>query len=431
MEANNNTQKENRPNYAQIISQQPNKFPKREQAMIIDAIEDTRLTDYATSIGKVIGPKNIISISKISNNRICTYLSSKQLADDFVTKFPEISIAGTRTKVRKLISSAKRIIISNVCSSISHHIIEQALKQTGLKLVPRITTLRAGIAGEEYAHIESFRRQVYVAPQPEETENLPTSIVISYEDTTYRIFTTYDEMICFLCKKTGHVAAKCPNPTENAMQQEDLPDTSDTEVIPQEKAQTENLEKDNQGKPPNKRKAKNTESTISKLTDPNSIETNTEEITFKEPNNQPKTYTAQEKTPKSKRVKRSQSAENLHRQPSSTESLTSVPDNTKESAYQQIKRIIMEDPTTLPLTHENFISFIESTYGHSNPEAELQRFTDDTEGVIQMIMTIHAAINNQSMKNRLTRLRKKLENKSKRKTTQQNVRQDSDTDDTY
>jgi hypothetical protein len=109
-----------------------------------------------------------------------------------------------------------------------------------------------------------------------------------------------------------------------------------------------------------------------------------------------------------------------------------VPDNTKEGAYQQIERIIiMEDPTTLPLTHENFISFIELTYGNSNPEAELQRFTDDTEGVIQMIMTIHEAINNQSIKNRLIRLRKKLENKSKQKTTQQNVRQDSDTDDTY
>jgi hypothetical protein len=103
MEANNNTQKENRPNYAHIISQQPNKFPKREQAIIIHAIEDTRLTDYATSIGKVIGPKNIIS----------------KLADDFVTEFPEISIAETRTKVRKLISSAKRIIISNARSLIT------------------------------------------------------------------------------------------------------------------------------------------------------------------------------------------------------------------------------------------------------------------------------------------------------------------------
>jgi hypothetical protein len=51
MDANNiNTQKENRPNYAHITSQQPNKFSKREQAIIIDAIEDTRLTDYATSI---------------------------------------------------------------------------------------------------------------------------------------------------------------------------------------------------------------------------------------------------------------------------------------------------------------------------------------------------------------------------------------------
>jgi hypothetical protein len=290
MEANN-TQKENRPNYANITSQQPNKFPKREQVIIIDAIEDTRLTDYATSNRKVIGPKN-----------------NKQLADDFVTEFPEISTAGTRTKVRKRISPTKRIIISNVCSSIPHHIIEQALKQTGLKLMSQITTLRAGIA---YAHIESFRRQVYVAPQPEETENLPTSIVISYEDTTYRIFTTYDEMVCFLCKKTGHIAEKCHNPTENAIQQEDLPYTSDAEVIPQEKAQTENPKKDNQGKPPNKRKAKNTESTISNLTDPNNIETNTEETTFKEPNKQPKTYTTQEKNTekqKSQKIKISRKA---------------------------------------------------------------------------------------------------------------------------
>jgi hypothetical protein len=117
-----------------------------------------------------IGPKNIISMLKISNNRICIYLSSKQLVDDFVTEFPEISIAGTRTKVRKLISPAKRII-SNVCSSIPHHIIEQALKQTGLKLVSQITTLRAGIAGEERVSEGKFtlplnqkKQRIYLRP---------------------------------------------------------------------------------------------------------------------------------------------------------------------------------------------------------------------------------------------------------------------------
>jgi hypothetical protein len=251
----------------------------------------------------VIGPKN-----------------NKQLADDFVTEFPEISTAGTRTKVRKLISPAKRIIISNVCSSIPHHIIEQALKQTGLKLVSEITTLRAGIA---YAHIESFKRQVYVAPQPEETENLPTSIVISYEGTTYRIFTTYDEMVCFLCQKTGNIAAKCHNPTENAIQTKKIyPIPATQKLYLKKKHKPRTPKKTIKENPPNKRKAKNTESTISNLTDPNNIETNTEETTFKEPNIQPKTYTTQEKTPKNKRVKRSQSAEKLHRQPSSTKSLT-------------------------------------------------------------------------------------------------------------
>ena len=42
------------------------------------------------------------------------------------------------------------------------------LKQTGLKLFSPTTTLKVGIYGDEYSHIESFIRQVFVNPQPDD-----------------------------------------------------------------------------------------------------------------------------------------------------------------------------------------------------------------------------------------------------------------------
>lgn len=142
--------------YATVASTQlSSSFPKREQAIILDTADDLRLSDYVLSIGSIVGPKNIISASRIANNRICIYLSNKQIAENIVNLHQLIKINGIDIKVRKLIPS-RRILISNVCSSIPHQIIEDVLKQQGLKLVSQITTLKAGIPGDEYSHIESF-----------------------------------------------------------------------------------------------------------------------------------------------------------------------------------------------------------------------------------------------------------------------------------
>ncbi|KAJ3622559.1 hypothetical protein MTP99_003062 [Tenebrio molitor] len=76
-----------------------------------------------------------------------------------------------------------------------------------------MTFLRAGIPGDEFSHILSFRRQIFI--QPLEGGELPSSIVIKYDDTNYRIFLT-DDLTCFRCKLQGHTAANCPEyPPEN------------------------------------------------------------------------------------------------------------------------------------------------------------------------------------------------------------------------
>lgn len=69
------------------------KFPEREQAIVLDAIEGTQKIDYyILGVGKLIGPQNIIFASRVSNNRVCLYLSSKELVDSFINTHEGINI---------------------------------------------------------------------------------------------------------------------------------------------------------------------------------------------------------------------------------------------------------------------------------------------------------------------------------------------------
>lgn len=113
-------------------------------------------------------------------------------------------------EIRRYINPAQRLVISNVCPSISNSVIETALIENGIKIVSPITFLRAGLDREEYRHVLSFRRQVFIAPEEENPTPIPNSLVISDEDTNYRIFLSVD-ITCFLCKQKGHEANKCPN----------------------------------------------------------------------------------------------------------------------------------------------------------------------------------------------------------------------------
>ncbi|KAL5239473.1 hypothetical protein ACI65C_006883 [Semiaphis heraclei] len=91
-----------------------------------------------------------------------------------------------------------------------------------------ITCLRAGIQLEGYAHILSFRRQLFV--KAEDIPKMPSSILINYDGINHRIFITDDQVTCFSCKMSGHVASKCPFSVES--QTDNIEDCSEpTDLI--------------------------------------------------------------------------------------------------------------------------------------------------------------------------------------------------------
>lgn len=187
-------------------------FPNMNQAIILPIIEGIKQIDYVIAISKLIGPSNIISASRISNDRFCIFLSSQILADNIVRLHQNILVNEHTITIRKLINPSKRIILSNVYPSIPHNSILTALNELGIRTTSNITFLKAGFNSSEFAHITSFRRQVYI--NPEDYDKIPPSLVINLDNTNFRIFLTDDKVTCFICKQIGHLSSSCKNTQE-------------------------------------------------------------------------------------------------------------------------------------------------------------------------------------------------------------------------
>lgn len=170
------------------------------------------------AVGKIVYPKNITFVSRISNNRFCIFLSSKQILDNLIETHPFIKINNQELPIRRLNNPVKRIVLSNVCPFINNQIILEQLKIINITPVSQISHLKAGIFAEVYVHILSFRRQMYI--KYDDIPKLPSSLLISVNESQFRIFFTDDKITCFICKSTGHTSLTCKksnlNNTENS-----------------------------------------------------------------------------------------------------------------------------------------------------------------------------------------------------------------------
>ena len=117
----------------------------RDQAIVFNSIEGILQKQYVLAIGKVVTFKNSTFVSRISNNRFCIFLSSKQILDDLIDTHPFIVINNQELQIRRLNNPVKMIVISNVSTFINNQSILDKLKMLNITPISQISHLKAGI----------------------------------------------------------------------------------------------------------------------------------------------------------------------------------------------------------------------------------------------------------------------------------------------
>lgn len=179
----------------------------KKHAIIIPANQSLTLTDYLNEISKVIPPSDILYASKISNNRICIYLSSEKLVDNACnSRF--INTAVGPLPIRRLINPAFRLVLSNVMPNMTNKKLIEAVSQF-VKVVSPMQLISAGLKDPKFQHIKSFRRETFILKDVN-SHALPPSLLIPHDGEEVRIFLSVEDPRCFHCNYlTNHKTAEC------------------------------------------------------------------------------------------------------------------------------------------------------------------------------------------------------------------------------
>lgn len=352
-------------------------FPKKDQAIIYPVIEGIQIRDYVVATGKVVGPTNVLFASRMSNNRVCIYLSSSEVVNSFVDAKGGVDINDIFVPARKLILPAKRIILSNVSPCIPHYVIEEVFKMKNIKTVSPISFIGAGIGLDEYRHVCSFRRQVFI--HLEQSVEVPSSLLISFESEEYRIFLSDDKLKCFRCKEEGHIAANCSvmepaNIVINSSNKRPASSTNDSCSI--EAVMNDSLPEGSQvpGSPEAKQN----------VTVPQEIKDSSEAL--------PKA--ASHNDCKEKKIRKATKKRKFE---------TKGDESTSEDSFEDIE-MFWSDESPQVLDFCNFSAFLEQVKGHNKPLEVAKRYTDDIDGLIRLLKSVGPMFTQRAAKERCKRL---------------------------
>lgn len=404
--------------YANITSSILNpSFPTKEQAIVLTAIQGPTVNEYVKAIGDLTGPQAITYVSRLAYNRICIFLSSVKVVDDLLKVHDKVTIRSNDIPIRRLVTPAKRLIISNAAPYIPHDVVAAELRTLGLKPVSQMSFLRAGL-GDEYRHVLSFRRQIYVAPLGEDS-TLPDSLVIRFADTTHRVFLTFDTMTCYLCKGPGHIAVNCPNGTQNDPDPTPASSNvgteqvvSNTNPIPDPPPQSEltflsatQTTEEDEGQPMDLSQERTQLERGQKL--PN-IQT-----TYKRPISTCSTTS----TPDAETVLPAEGSQftpplppppsNARKSKKLKRSSSTAPPDFSES-LENIKKVMEERPDQFIFSYNALKCFIENSYHNTDLLSEAAKFTESIPGLLQTLTELHPHATGKSLKRRLTVLIKRI-----------------------
>lgn len=194
--------------YAQRVKSNPQTntfYPKKEQSIILNALPNIPINNYILAVANIIDPTKITYAAKMSNNRICICLKTKEDADYITNNHKSIIINNQNVIIRKYLAPAHRLIIW-IFPSIPNEFIIDLLKTKGIKPVSDMFFMSAGIKDQRLSHVKSFHRYIYIS---DDHPAIPEITTITYENEPYKTYFTIEEKQCRNCNKFGHETENC------------------------------------------------------------------------------------------------------------------------------------------------------------------------------------------------------------------------------
>lgn len=352
------------------------KFPDKEQAIVLNTANTIQLQEYIKAIGSLVHPKSILFASRISNNRICIYLSSKDLVNSFLKKHQEIKIGDERIHIRRLVTPAQRLVLSNVCPTIPHNLLENHLKEIGLKLISPLSFLRINTNDTAYSHIYSFRRQIYISPNDDVI--IPESFLVNFENTSYRIFLSSEGLACFKCKQSGHIATQCP--TQSANSAEIINAEIQNPNTQHENARMEIIESQSHKRPASQENLN--------IEDPDQVKQSTSTEVFAAPSSDPK-HQSQTR----KKIKKDNPQENVIK---------------IQETMEAARSVIEKEFKTLNLNFDQIVDFFDKVHGSPDPLSIVKEYTTNVMSFLETLSKIYPSLEHRALKARCTRIRRKI-----------------------
>ena len=370
--------------------------PTDEQGIIFNHIGEHKIRDYLLAISEQVGgAQNIVAASRVSSGKVIIFLNSKQLVDTFQEEKGGFQLGPAFVPTKKLKAPATKLIISNVSPTIPNTTLEEILIKTlQLNLVSPISFLRVNPKDDIFAHVISWRRQVYLSPN-EDCSKIPPLIEITHASRSYRIFFSADNLACFKCGVKGHKAEDCTKNSEDITEDSFPPNAemanSGTKTVITETATPQSSSEF----PP----------LPSKRVLPSTTSSNSDEQNLLEINN-----TGAQNSSIQHSIKRQKTDPNstLADQISAATGNTpiDVPALTLKQLADQLKPLYA-DPTKYkpPLSADNLASYIDSC---KNPSKDaipnLQKYSVPIAQITPALQKSHSIIQNTKSKGRITRI---------------------------